>query len=191
MQITIAFYLLVCGSISIYFVLDVWSDQFLLLSKCFPDLNINSLDIATLKTISYTTAGSILGAVIISLRGLHIYGVIQRNFEMSYSGSYFIGPWASGLLGISVYALVRGGLLVFGGDSEIESLTQATQFGYFGLGFLIGFAWDKVLQKIDSIAAQLFGSENNEMNQGNAIQKTETEIEVEMQKKETTAMVSE
>ncbi len=160
-QLSLAFYLLACGMMCVYFLVDVWSQQFFVIRILFPGINFKTVDLATIKTISYTIVGSVIGAVIISLKGLHVHGVVHQEFKNSYSGSYVIGPWAAGLLAIAVYGLMRGGLLIFGGASEIENPTQATEFSYLGLGFLIGFAWDKVLVKLNTLAVQIFGDESN------------------------------
>ncbi|MGB7926055.1 MAG: hypothetical protein WCF57_22640 [Pyrinomonadaceae bacterium] len=156
----LALYLLVCGVLAIYFVADVWSEQFLFLRALFRGVDFRQTDLGTVKTVAYTTAGSLIGAVIISLKGLHTHYVVKQEFRMPYCGSYFIGPWAAGLLGIAVYVLIRGGLLVLGGKADLEAPTEATQFGYLGMGFLVGFAWDKVLVKLNLVAVQLFGSES-------------------------------
>ncbi len=154
-------YLLLCGAAALYLIIDVWSERFLLLEASFPGLKEQirggDLDKGFLKTLTYTIAGSMIGAVIISFQGLHRHGAVERDFRASYVGSYLIGPWAASLLGVVVYGLVRGGLFLFGGSSDLDGPSQATQFGYLGLGALTGFAWEKVLRKMGELADQVLG----------------------------------
>jgi hypothetical protein len=150
-------YTLISGLLAVYLLFDTWTGAFVVFRRFF-DVPIEQERLSLLKTLSYAITGSILGAVIISLRGLHKHAVIGNNFKPSYGGSYLLGPWAAGLLAIAVYGLVRGGLFIFGGSPELKDLNEATAFGYLGLGFFIGFAWDKVLEKLDSMAKEFLQS---------------------------------
>jgi hypothetical protein len=152
-------YLLGCGAASAYIVIDSWSGSFLVWEWLFPALDPQNLDQGFLKTFSYTVAGSIIGAVMISFKGLHEYGAVQGSFVLRYTPSYLVGPWIASLMGIAVYGLVRGGVFIFAGAGEIESPNEATQLGYLGLGVVVGFAWDKVLTKLESAADQVLGME--------------------------------
>jgi hypothetical protein len=154
-------YLIVCGLLAAYALIDAWSSSFRLWMWIFPNLDLTSDSHGFLKTFSYMVAGSVIGAVIRSFQGLHQYGAVQGTFRASYTVSYLVGPWTAALLGVAVYGLVRGGVLVFGGAEEIERPNEATQLGYLGLGTIVGFAWDKVLVKLSSLADQFLGMEGS------------------------------
>jgi hypothetical protein len=156
-QLVLAVYLVVCGFLGLALMLDTWSEKLRLLSWLITPAEFGQQK-AFVKTFLYTIEGSLIGAVIVSLKGLHEYGAVKGVFRMSFAGSYLVGPWASILLGAVVYALIRGGLLVFGGVTDIENASEATQFGYLGFGALIGFAWNKVLVKLNAVAEQIFSS---------------------------------
>jgi hypothetical protein len=157
-QFPLGVYLLLCGMAALYFVIDTWSNQFSVFQYIFPRTEIEDLDTGLLKTLLCTIAGSVIGAVIISFQGLHEHGAVRGTFEASYIGSYLIGPWAAALLGVAVYGLIRSGLFILGGVSEIDSPNEATQFGYLGIGTLIGFAWNKVLLKLSGVADEILGT---------------------------------
>jgi hypothetical protein len=147
-------YLFVTGFWAIYLFFDVWLGNYEIIS-CLHPKSISNSRITTISTLLLTISGSILGAVIRSFRGLHVYGAIRGEFKISYSGSYLIGPWAAALLGFALYGLIRGGLFVFGGLGSLENPGVATEFGYFGIGFLLGFAWDTTLEKLTSLSSEL------------------------------------
>jgi hypothetical protein len=158
-------YLLVCSALALYLLVDVWGDRLSILRFLFPGITFDAGRLATVKPVTYMVVGAVLGGVILSFQGLHIHAAQLRNFRPSFSGSYLIGPWAAGLLGIAVYALVRGGVLVFGGTSSAPTST-ASRFAYLGLGFLTGFAWNKLLAKLNSVAVQLFATERPDRGTG-------------------------
>jgi hypothetical protein len=151
-------YLLLCGAAAIYLLLDLWTLRFSVLRLLAEGYEIADAQVLGVKTGAYTVVGSIIGAVLRSLQGLHQHGAVHRTFQTSYAGSYLLGPWAAALLGLAAYALVRGGLFVFGGLGQVEEPTEATYLAYLGLGVLTGYAWNKVLVKVGDIAEQLFGS---------------------------------
>jgi hypothetical protein len=151
----LAIYLLMVGLFATYIFFDTLTHNFYFLGAIFANIT-TALDKSTLITLSFMISGSILGAAILSLKGLHKYAAVQGEFITSYTGSYIIGPWAAALLGLVMYGIIRGGLFVFGGLGSIDSPNEATELGYFGVGFLVGFAWDKTLDKLDSLAGELF-----------------------------------
>jgi hypothetical protein len=154
LPLAVGVYLLVAGLAAVAMLLDAWTKQFTVLRVFFPLLD-GGVDIRTLQTVTYLTAGTFLGAVVISFRGLHEHAVLRGDFRPTFMGSYLLGPWASGFLGIAMYGLIRGGLFLLGGGVTTDG-GEVTDFSYLGIGFLIGFAWNRVLVKLDSLAAEMF-----------------------------------
>jgi hypothetical protein len=152
----LSIYLLFTGIVAIWLLLDTWANQFTLLAKLFPQAKLENLDLGLYRTLAYTVAGTIIGGVVISFRGLQEHAALRHDFQVSFVGSYIIGPWAAALLGIAMYGLIRSGLFILGGVGNIEGTSPVTNLGYLGIGFLIGFAWNQVLEKLDSLAHELF-----------------------------------
>lgn len=152
----LALYLMSCGLFATYLFFDTLTNNFNFLGSIFPDI-VLKLENSTLVTISFMFTGSLYGAIILSLKGLHKYAAMKRKFETSYIGSYIIGPWAAAFFGIVMYGIIRGGLFIFGGIGSIDTISEATEFGYFGIGFIVGFAWDKTLDKLDALANEILG----------------------------------
>lgn len=108
------------------------------------------------------TAGSTLGAVLHSLVGLHLHAVVLRNFAPRFTGSYLIGPFAAALLGIALFALLQGGLLLLGGSaatSPSENEVRRLVLFYVAVGVLTGLAFDSVVLRFDGVARQIFGDD--------------------------------
>lgn len=149
-------YLVLCGLVALYAMGDLWAGRFTLPRLLFPGIDLKAHDLAAIQSFGYTALGAVIGAAILSLYGLHQHAAMKADFRSSYLGSYVVGPWASAFLGVAAYALVRGGLLVFGGSGEVDGATPSTQLAYLALGILTGFAFDRVLAKMNDLAEQVF-----------------------------------
>jgi hypothetical protein len=158
-MILIGFYLLACGAASVYLIVDVWYGRFWFYETFLPIDALSAEQEAVVRPLTYTVAGGVVGAVIRSFQGIHYYGAVRRDFQISYSASYLVGPWTAALIALAAYALVRGGLLVFGGVEGTEATPGASAYAYFALGILTGFAWEKVLIKLNAVAGQIFAVE--------------------------------
>jgi hypothetical protein len=135
----------------------VWTKSFGVFERAFPGIDFAASDPLAVQTFAYTAGGAVLGAIILSFRGLHKYAVVLREFHVAYSGSYLLGPWAAGLLGVTTYAMLRGGLLVFAGGEQ-SALSDSSVYAYLALGIVTGFSWERMLARIDDLAKQIFGS---------------------------------
>lgn len=57
--------------------------------------------------------------------------------------------------------MLRGGLLVFGTDSGASggaAIDNGSSYAFLAIGIMTGFAWERMLARIDDAARQLFGS---------------------------------
>ena len=92
----------------------------------------------------------------VSLKGLHRYTSITKNFDPTYTGSYILGPLAAILLGFIVFVLMNAGLLFFGTSEQTNIATPKVELSFILLGILTGFGWDSVLSKIEEIVSSVF-----------------------------------
>ena len=119
--LSLGLYLLVAGLAAVGLLVDAWTKQFAVLRFFFRSVDPTVIDVRLLQTMTYMTAGTILGAVVISFRGLHEHGVLRADFRPSFAGSYLLGPSASAFLGIAMYGLIRGGLVfLLGGSGNVK-----------------------------------------------------------------------
>jgi hypothetical protein len=147
-------YLLVCAAAFVYLLVDVWTGTFDIYRTLFPLDHTSPAQLESIKPLSYTIAGGGIGAVLISMQGLHQYAGVTRTFQASFSGSYLLGPWAATMLALAAYALIKGGILVFGGGGDEGA---ASNFAYLALGILTGYGWSNVLRRMSTAAGELFG----------------------------------
>lgn len=104
----------------------------------------------TLQKIIYSICAGALGATSYGFWKLfHHY--CNNTFDPKWTIWYIFGPISGSLLGIATYAVVVGGLLVFG-----ESVTVKSSWAIFALSFLTGFSAKRVLRKLHTIAGQIF-----------------------------------
>lgn len=158
-------YLLACSTLPLYLMATVWCESLVPLDRLLPLVDLAALQpaqVASVQTFTYAACGAILGAIISCLRGLHLHAVVLGNFRRCYSGSYLIGPWAAALLGITSYAMVRGGLLMFG-DGQPGDSDERSCYAYLALGILTGFSWERMLARVDDAARQIFGSRGSRL----------------------------
>lgn len=150
-------YLLAAAAVALWLLVDVWSRNFVAYRWLLGTEGLTRGQVDVVTPLSYCVVGGVLGAVILSFQGLHEYAAVRGTFRASYSGSYLVGPWVAAIIALAAYALVRGGLLIFGGQSA-PGAPGASNYAYLALGILTGYAWNKVLRKLGDVANQLFAS---------------------------------
>lgn len=155
-------YLLVCALVAVVLIIDAWSGEFRIYEALLPWLEIPAGDASDVALLTYTCAGGVLGGVMVSFQGLHVYGAVRRTFKMSFVGSYLIGPWVAAFIGLAAHALVRGGLLAFGGPGDVSAsgAPTSTSYAYLALGVMTGYAWNLVLEKLGALAGELFSTQS-------------------------------
>ena len=149
-------YLLICSALTIYCLIDLWLTQFRLLRWLFPGFELAANQHLPIQAFAYATGGAVLGAIILCFRHLYKHAT-ERTFRACYVGFYLFGPWSAALLGITSYMLARGGLLVFTGGSEQGALSETSVYAYFALGILTGVGHERMLERVNSLAKQIFG----------------------------------
>lgn len=106
---------------------------------------------------AYSMLGALLGCGVYDMISFHKYVAVMKRFEKEHIWGYFFAPFLSLSLGLIVYGLLKTGLLVFTGSVTNDNLDTA-RLGYLTIGFLAGFGWYKLIQKIKKLIDELFGS---------------------------------
>jgi hypothetical protein len=105
-----------------------------------------------------TVLGATLGSVLHSLFGLWVHACVLEDFRPVFTGSYLLGAFAAGLLGVGTFLVLQAGLLALGGNAAGgEDALRASLF-YGAIGILVGLSFDAVLLRIDGVTRQLFGA---------------------------------
>lgn len=151
----IGIYILIVILFSLFLLVDVWLNNFLIFKIIFffiEDKNYLIQNLIIKKSIIYTIIGCIMGGLITSFKGLHSYVEVDKwNTQMAIS--YYLGPFITIILGISVYCIFSAGFLFVSlGKENISSNSNMA----FSIGFFSGLSWDLALEKFYSSARSLF-----------------------------------
>lgn len=153
-RFVLVLYLLAIGFFFLYLLFDTWSGD-LDIPRAVFQLPESFLDSSLFQSFMMAASGGGLGGVIYSLLAFHRHVSVRRDFGSAYAWGFFLSPWIAMILGQVVFALVQGGILVFAtGTPSADALAE---MGYFGFGFLAGFGWNSVTEKLRELINQLFG----------------------------------
>ena len=91
------------------------------------------------------------------LRGVYVNHCALNQWSERWHVWYFLRPVVSLCSGAISYLFLRAGLLVL--DSGIKP--DSAEFGFYAFAFVAGFNVDKFFQKIEEVAAAVFGIEKS------------------------------
>lgn len=103
----------------------------------------------------FALTGGGLGAIILSILFFYQHASSLNDFRTTHAWGYLLSPWVGAALGCVIFALVQGGLLIFAAASTPRDADVAN-LGYFGLGFLVGFGWERVANKLREMVDNVF-----------------------------------
>ena len=109
----------------------------------------------------YAVLGSILGCGVLDVVSFHKYVAIKRDFQTPHVWGYFFAPWLAAILGLVVFALLQSGLLILGGGNSTKP-SEVTNLGFLAIGFLSGYGWYDVVQRIKRLITRMFTESNDE-----------------------------
>jgi hypothetical protein len=109
----------------------------------------------------YAVLGSILGCGVLDVVSFHKYVAIKRDFQTPHVWGYFFAPWLAAILGLVVFALLQSGLLILGGGNSATP-SEVTNLGFLAIGFLSGYGWYDVVQRIKRLITRMFTESGDE-----------------------------
>lgn len=113
-----------------------------------------------LVQFAFTTAlGSVLGGAILSFISFHRYVAIEKNFDDDHSWGFFLLPILSIVIGIVVFALVQGGLIILSGSLSSENSPKSAYLGFTAIGCIAGYNWDKVASQLQKLSGKLLDND--------------------------------
>lgn len=153
--LAIAVFLVVETFFFLFLLLDVWSGKFAVPATLFglPNGFVGS---ATFGDFMFSVSGGGLGGTTYSILAFHRHVSVRRDFTTVYAWGFFLSALVAMILGGIVFALIQGGLLVFASGAAAAT-SEVADMGYLGLGFLAGFGWNSVTEKLRQLINQLFG----------------------------------
>ncbi len=115
----------------------------------------------TVLHVMFTMVGGVLGAGVLGMVSFHRYESVMGVFHIRHAWGFLYAPLLAGILALVVFALMQGGLLVFGEMKAPEDFSPITGLAYLAIGFLSGFGWYPATQKIEQIVARFFSLDSN------------------------------
>lgn len=135
---------------------DAWSGRLVIFGTAF--LLPDSLRVSDLcHSFVFSCAGGGLGGIIFSILAFHRHVSVRQDFHQAHAWGFFLSPWVASILGAIVFALIQGGILVFASGAAPATGSETANLGYLGTGFLAGFGWNSVTEKLRQLIDQLFG----------------------------------
>jgi hypothetical protein len=152
-QVTIlVIYYFVTLLFSFWFLLDVWSRNFVIFRAMGMKAEVLADDL--LRTIGFTMVGGILGSTLYQIRVLfHYYA--KKRYDPRWFGKYLTSPLEGAGMAIVVLALIRGGVALFGGSTGTD-VTAVNNFAAIGTGALVGFGMRDVVGWLGHLVHTMF-----------------------------------
>jgi len=101
----------------------------------------------------FTALGAILGGAILNIISFHKYFSVEKSFDIEYFWGFFFTPILSAIVGIVVFALVQGGLLVLNGSLDNASPSINSALGFSAIGCISGYNWDIFIRKLQELSS--------------------------------------
>ena len=106
-----------------------------------------------MRSMTYVACAGALGAAAYSIRCIGRYSISGMLDVSAYKWWYVLRPLEGGLLAIGVYALLRGGIAAIG--ARFDTTAPNANYGFFGLGFLIGVATEAFMEWLVVLAKKI------------------------------------
>lgn len=132
-----------------------------------------------LASMIVCVAGSMIGGVMNGLFYLQYYAAERGLFEYRFIGSYLLAPFAIGLIGLTAFALVTGGIIVFAtAPSESNAVfTDVNLMAYVALGIISGIAWQNIMARVQDAAENIFGRKRRAVSRGQTAKREEDDLQ--------------
>lgn len=106
-----------------------------------------------LINLSYIACAGGLGGSIYCIRGMY-KAIAEDTFDTKWVWWYLYRPFISAIMGVITYFLIVGGLLSLSANGKTD-LNKGIML-YSGLGFLAGFYFSKIMEKLDGVSDKMF-----------------------------------
>lgn len=155
-------YLLVMLVFFLWLLFDVWFGQFSLATIIgYKELGRLAAS-PTFHLLAYTIIGGALGGIVNSIRSILVWHSERQAFGVRFVWKYITAPWLGATLALFVYALIRSGITVFGGEGSITSTTIVQSLATLGMGALAGYGWRQVFIWLDAQVNKIFKTTTDE-----------------------------
>ncbi|MCX6581605.1 MAG: PASTA domain-containing protein [Candidatus Aminicenantes bacterium] len=151
-------YLLIMACFFLWQLFDLWIKNFTLIK--YLGYNPVGLDISyNFHIVCYTFLGGALGSIVNEIRSFKYWHCELNGFGRRFIWKALSSPWLGGIVALIVFALIRAGVTVLGGDfsggdNGDKNINQ--MLSMFALGAISGFGSHKVLLWLDDLVNKRF-----------------------------------
>lgn len=110
-----------------------------------------------------------IGGCVYCLRAVYLNACVRRQWDDTWQPWYYIRPFVSLLCGGISWLFLKAGLLIL----EANSHADASELGFYALGFIAGLNVDKFIAKVEDVAQAAWGIEKSRASR--VIQESPTE----------------
>lgn len=148
-----AAYLLLTLGFFLWLLFDVWSGGCTLLERLGYDKA--RLTSPTFRLFAFTAIGGALGAIVNGVRSVIMWHCEEKAFGPRYFWKYLGLPWVGLTLALFLYAFMRSGMAVVGGNFALKGPSPSTYLTGFAAGVLAGYGSQKFYKWLDALVNRL------------------------------------
>lgn len=149
-------YLLLMLGLLFWQLFDVWIGNYWLARVLGYGGQLAALANPLFRLLAYTIIGGGLGGAVNGIRSVLNWHVEFRAFGHRYIWKYVTAPWLGATLAVFVFALVRSGVAVVGGDTLPQDADFRQSLSTLVLGILSGYGAREVFIWLDAQVTRLF-----------------------------------
>lgn len=154
----IAFFILIYTSLfgfsGIYLLFSGWISDFHFVSA----LGSNNIPQQTKNSVFlclYTISGALLGGATLSITSFHRNIVHYKCIGIDHIWGYVLAPLLSTIIGILVFCLIQGGLIVFTAGNYDNDKALISMLGYVAFGAIGAYNWDVFIEKLQALSKKI------------------------------------
>lgn len=102
-----------------------------------------------------------MGGCVYCLRAVYLNACVLKQWDNDWKPWYYIRPFISLVCGGISWLFLKAGLLIL----EASPQADASELGFYALGFIAGLNVDKFIAKIEDVAQAAWGIEKSRMSQ--------------------------
>ena len=103
----------------------------------------------------YTISGALLGGATLSITSFHRNITKYKSIGIDHLWGYFMAPFLAVIIGILVFCLIQGGLIVFTAGNYDNAKASISMLGYVAFGAIGAYNWDVFIEKLQSLSKKL------------------------------------
>ena len=108
------------------------------------------------RLLAFTFIGGCLGGTVASIRGIIFWHCENRAFGARFIYKHLSLPWIGGALALFIFALVRSGIGILGGEFTSDMALMRQTLSSFAIGGLSGYGSRQVYKWFDSQVNRMF-----------------------------------